>query len=69
MTSVRMDKWSSTFVGPKLQLVLKVSARLLRKRYERGESISAEEMQQLVLNNHKTLPGWNYTLIPATMSN
>jgi hypothetical protein len=48
---------------------LKVSARLLRRRYERGESISEKEMQQLALTHHKTLPGWNYSLTPATMSN
>lgn len=46
---------------------LKVCARLLQKKYERGESISKQEMQQLALTNHKTLPGWNYTLTPATM--
>lgn len=46
---------------------LKVCARLLQRRYEKGESISDQEMQQLVLTNHKTLPGWNYTLTPTTM--
>ena len=46
---------------------LRVSARLLRKRYERGESISDQEMRQLVLTHNKTLPRWNYTLAPATM--
>ena len=46
---------------------LEVSARLLRKRYEKGEAISDQEMKQVVLTNHKTLPGWNYTLTPSTV--
>jgi len=46
---------------------LRVTARLLRKRYEKGEKLSDEKMGQLVLTHHKTLPGWNYTLTPATM--
>ena len=46
---------------------LKVSARLVRKRYERGEAISGVEMRQLRLTRHKTLPGWNYTLAPQKM--
>jgi hypothetical protein len=46
---------------------LRVTARFLRKRYEKGEKISDEKMEQLVLTHHKTPPGWNYTLTPATM--
>lgn len=46
---------------------LRVSAHLLRKRYEKGEAISDQAMKQLVLANHKTLPGWNYTLTPSTV--
>jgi hypothetical protein len=60
-TVVKYIRTTTTSTG------LRVRARLLHKRYERGESISDQEMQQLMLTNHKTLPGWNYTLTPATM--
>jgi len=46
---------------------LRVSACLLRKTYPKGEAISDEEMQQVLITNHKTLPLWNYTLTPSTM--
>lgn len=46
---------------------LRVSARLSRKRYEKGEEISDREMEQVVLTRHKTLPDWNYTLSPSEM--
>jgi len=40
---------------------------MLHKKYEKGEAISAQQMQQLMLANHTTLPAWNYTLTPSTM--
>ncbi|PYU46165.1 MAG: ISAzo13 family transposase, partial [Acidobacteria bacterium] len=43
---------------------LKVRARLLRKKYEKGEKISAQKMKHLALSRHKTQPKWNYTLRP-----
>jgi len=43
---------------------LKVRVRLLRKKYEKGEKISAQEMKHLALTRHKTRPKWNYTLRP-----
>ena len=46
---------------------LRVRARLMRKNYEKGETISKEQMEQLALTPHKTLPGWNYTLVPSKM--
>lgn len=46
---------------------LEVNARLLRKKYEKGEAISDTEIKQIALTNHKTLPGWNYTLAPSRM--
>ena len=46
---------------------LRVRARLMRKNYEKGENISKEQMEQLALAPHKTLPGWNYTLVPSKM--
>jgi hypothetical protein len=45
---------------------LTVSARLLHKKYAKGEEISKQQMEQL-LNRHTTLPAWNYTLTPETM--
>ncbi len=46
---------------------LEVSARMLHKKYEKGEKISDQQMRQLMLTNHITLPAWNYTLTPSTM--
>lgn len=43
---------------------LRVRARLTRKNYPTGEKISPKEMDLLALQRHKTLPGWNYSLIP-----
>ena len=60
-TVVKYNRSTTTSTG------LEVSARLLRKRYEKGEAISDQEMRQVVLTNHKTLPGWNYTLTPSTV--
>jgi len=46
---------------------LKVNAHLSEKRYEKGETISNAEMKSIRLTYHKTLPAWNYTLIPSRM--
>jgi hypothetical protein len=46
---------------------LRVIARLVRKKYEKGEEISHIQMTKLSLTGHKTLPTWNYTLAPSKM--
>jgi DDE family transposase len=46
---------------------LRVSARLLRKNYNKVEKISHAEMGKLMLTGHKTLPSWNYRLAPLKM--
>jgi hypothetical protein len=46
---------------------LRVSARLVRKNYPKGEAISQTQMSQLLLTRHETLPAWNYTLAPSIM--
>jgi hypothetical protein len=46
---------------------LRVRARLHRKNYERGERITDAQFDQLLLDPHKTLPKWNYTLTPSKM--
>jgi hypothetical protein len=43
---------------------LKLCARLLRRKSEKGEKISAQKIKQLGLTRPKTLPMWNYTLRP-----
>jgi hypothetical protein len=43
---------------------LRVKARLLPKRYAKGEKVSDAEIDRLRLTRHKTLPDWNYTLAP-----
>jgi len=44
-----------------------VSARLIRKKYKKGEKISDKDMAQLSLTTHQALPDWNYTLAPSKM--
>lgn len=46
---------------------LKVKATLVRKRYKNGQKVSDKEMSQLQLENHDTLPNWNYTISPTKM--
>jgi hypothetical protein len=46
---------------------LQVKARLIHKNYETGERIPQNQMQQLALTRHATLPNWNYTLAPSKM--
>jgi hypothetical protein len=43
---------------------LRVKAYLVKKQYLKGVKISDDQMQQLVLEKHETLPKWNYTLRP-----
>jgi hypothetical protein len=43
---------------------LRVSAQLDKKIYRKGETFSKEEMNQLSLVRHETLPKWNYSLSP-----
>jgi hypothetical protein len=44
-----------------------VKATLVRKRYKNGQKVSDKEMSQLQLENHDTLPNWNYTISPTKM--
>jgi hypothetical protein len=60
-TALKYIRTTSTLTG------LAVCARMLPKKYEKGESFSDQQMQQLMLSKHSTLPAWNYTLTPATM--
>jgi hypothetical protein len=46
---------------------LRVTAKLIRKNYPKGEKISKSEMSSLSLSYQKILPGWNYTLTPSRM--
>lgn len=43
---------------------LRVKARLDKKNYEKGESISDEEMEKLNIEYDKSNPQWNYTIKP-----
>jgi len=56
-----------TKTTPKKGLGLKVKATLVRKRYKNGQKVSDKEMSQLQLENHDTLPNWNYTFSPTKM--
>ena len=46
---------------------LRVRAQLVRKNYAKGEQVYNSTMAGLALTPHKTLPGWNYTLVPSRM--
>lgn len=43
---------------------LRVAARLLRRDYPKGEKIGDAAMDQLRVIRPKTMPNWNYTLVP-----
>jgi hypothetical protein len=43
---------------------LKVRATLNTKSYPTGVKVSDEELDQVSLREHKTLPRWNYTITP-----
>jgi hypothetical protein len=43
---------------------LTVSATLNSKVYEKGKEVTDEEMGLLNIQEHKTLPGWSYTIKP-----
>jgi hypothetical protein len=45
---------------------LEVKALLDRRDYEKGLSVTADEMKALRLRGHTFHPDWNYTLSPAT---
>ncbi len=44
---------------------LTVKARLVRRKYEKGENIPREKMKEISLSRHETLPAWNYTISPT----
>lgn len=46
---------------------LKVKARFVRKKYQKGEKISDLQMEQISLNRDETFPKWNYTMAPSKM--
>ena len=43
---------------------LTVTAQLDRTHYETGSAPSKEQLGQLCLRPHQTLPKWNYTIVP-----
>ncbi len=45
---------------------LKVTARLVKKEYEKSRTIRDDRMEEINLARHAVLPQWNYTLSPAT---
>ncbi len=45
---------------------LNVKAYLVPKHYAKGVKVSDDEMSQLRITTHTTLPKWNYTLTPPT---
>lgn len=46
---------------------LNVKARLITKKYAKGEKVPNSEMNQLPLKQYPPLPDWNYTLVPPKM--
>ena len=64
---VSFDKMLNYIRTTRTESGLRVTAHLVRKRYEQGQTISPHLMRQLALSQHDTLPEWNYTLTPAPM--
>jgi hypothetical protein len=48
---------------------LRVRARLVRKVYKNGLKISDDQISQLSVEPHETLPKWNYTIRPRSNVN
>lgn len=46
---------------------LRVKAILLNKKYKTGVKLSKEQIDEINIRKHKTLPQWNYTLKPNKM--
>jgi len=57
-TALRYIRTTNTSSG------LRVLARLINKKYEKGERVSQAEMNFLRLSRPKSSPMWNYTLSP-----
>ena len=43
---------------------LTVKAFIQKGFYTKGQIVTKEEMEQLNLQHHSTLPDWNYTISP-----
>ena len=46
---------------------LKIKAHLVRKKYKKGNKVPDEQMSQIQIDRHDTLPDWNYTITPRKM--
>ncbi len=46
---------------------LKIKAHLVRKKYKKGKKVADEQMSQIQIDKHDTLPDWNYTITPRKM--
>jgi len=44
---------------------LKVSAKLVTKKYKKGKNVPKEYINKIGLKPHDTLPEWNYSLFPT----
>ena len=42
---------------------LRIKAKLDRRKYEKGEEITDEQMERIEIEPHKTHPKWNYTIV------
>ena len=51
------------------QTGLRVDSHLVTKHFQTGKKVSAEQMSQLLVENHTVLPDWNYTLYPRQNPN
>ena len=60
-TAVNLIKGTKTRTG------LKVKAKLIYKEYQKGESVTDEEMAQLNIEYHEICEIWNYTIRPGML--
>lgn len=47
---------------------LRVMARLVRKRYRKGQSLPKRQLDQVPIKTHQVAPAWNYTIMPEAQA-
>ncbi len=46
---------------------LKVKAYMVKKKYEKNQTVSVKEMSYLSITKHEIIPEWNYTISPSKL--
>lgn len=46
---------------------LKVKAYMVKKKYEKNQTVSDKELSRLSISKHAIMPEWNYTITPSNL--